>query len=84
MSADACGAAPGDKTISGSASTINGFAAYTATMQNTSGSTYHVTVIRGNKPASFGTPYVEFTITSNDVATVSAFAAVMASATLPN
>lgn len=82
-SADACGAAPGDTTVSGSASTINGLAAYSATMHNNYG-TYHVTVIRGNKPTSNGIPYVEFTIGSNDPSILNTFATIMASATLPN
>jgi hypothetical protein len=84
ISADACGAAPGDKTLSSNESTINGLAAYTATMQNSYG-TYHVTVIRGNKstpPA--GTPYVEFTTTTSDPAALNSYAASMASATFPN
>jgi Tfp pilus assembly major pilin PilA len=83
VSADACGAAPGDTTVSGSASTINGLAAYTATMHNSYG-TYHVTVIRGNKSTSNGIPYVEFTISSNDPPVLSTFAAIMASAMFTN
>jgi hypothetical protein len=83
VSADACGAAPGDKTLSGSESTINGLAAYTATMQNSDG-TYHVTVIRGNQSTSNGTPFVEFTTTSNDPAALNAYAAIMASAMFTN
>lgn len=85
ISADACGAAPGDKTVSGSTSTINGLNAYTATMQNTTNGTYHVTVIRGGKsvpPA--GTPYVEFTTYSTDQAALSTFDKIVASATFPN
>jgi hypothetical protein len=84
VSADACGAAPGDKTLSSKEFTINGLAAYTATMQN-SNRTYHVTVIQGNKstpPA--GRPYVEFTVTSSDPAALNTYGATMASATFPN
>lgn len=82
-SADACGAAAGDKTVSGSEITINGLDAYSATMQN-SFSTYHVTVIRGNKSTADGIPYVELTTTTNDPAALTSFNAVMASATFPN
>ncbi len=84
ISADACGAAPGDKTLSSKESTTNGLAVYTATMQNSYG-TYHVTVIRGNKPPPpAGTPFVEFTTTSSDPTALSTYAAIMASATFPN
>lgn len=82
VSAAACGAAPGSKTISGTATTINGLATYSATMQNSFG-TYHVTVIRGNEPTSNGIPFIEFTTTSSDPTVLSSFAAVMASAAYP-
>lgn len=84
VSADACGAAPGDTTISSNESTINGYAAYTATMKNSSGKTYHVTVIRGNTATSDGIPFVEFTTTTSDQAALNTFAAIKASATFPN
>lgn len=84
VSGDACGAFPGDKTISGSESTINGLAAYSATMQNSNGITYHVTVIRGNKPTSDGIPFVEFTIYSTDPTVLNSFASIIATATFPN
>ena len=83
FSADACGAASGDTTVNGSESTINGLAAYTATMHNSYG-IYHVTVLRGNTPTSNGIPYVEFTIGSNDSSILSTFATIMASTTFPN
>lgn len=83
VSADACGAAPGDKTVSGSASTINGLASYAATMQNSYG-TYHVTVIRGNKSTSDGIPFVEFTTTTSDPTALNTYTAIMASATFPS
>jgi hypothetical protein len=84
VSADACGAAPGDKVLSNKEFTINGLAAYTATMQNSYG-TYHITVIEGNKstpPA--GRPYVEFTTISSDPSALNTYDAIMASATFPN
>jgi len=84
VSADACGAAPGDKTLSSSESTVNGLAVYIATMQNSYG-TYHVSVIKGNKSTTpAGRPYVEFTTTSSDPTALSTYAAIMASATFPN
>jgi Tfp pilus assembly protein PilV len=84
VSADACGADPGDKTLNSNESTINGLAAYTATMQNSYG-TYHVTVIRGNKSTQpAGTPYVEFTTTASDPTALSTYAAIMASSTFPD
>jgi hypothetical protein len=84
VSADACGAAPGDKTLSSNQSTINGLAAYSATMQNSYG-TYHVTVIRGTKSTSpAGTPYVEFTTTTSDPTALNTYAAIVASATFPS
>jgi Tfp pilus assembly protein PilV len=84
VSADACGAAPGDKTLSNNESSINGLAVYTATMQN-SNYTYHVTVIRGSKSTSpAGRPYVEFTTIASDPAALKTYAAIIASATFPN
>ncbi len=81
VSADACGAAPGDKTVSGSTTTINGLAAYTATMQNAYG-TYHVAVIKSNKATSpAGTAYVEFTIHASDPSVLATFNKIMATAT---
>ncbi len=83
VSADACGAAPGDKTLSSKEFTINGLAAYAATMQGSNG-IYHVTVIRGNHSTSDGIPFVEFTTTTSDKAALSTYAAIIASATFPN
>lgn len=82
ISGDACGATLDDKTLSGSESTINGLAAYTATMQSSYG-TYHVTVIRSNKATSGGIPFVEFVTYATDQTALSTFAAIMASASFP-
>jgi len=83
ISADACGAAPGDKTINSKESMTNGYATYSAKMQTSSGNTYHVTVIRGN-PTPDGIPFVEFTTTSTNQAALNTYADIMASATFSN
>lgn len=83
ISGDACGAAPGDNTLSGSESTVNGYAVYTATMQNSYG-TYYVAVIRGNKATSDGIPFVELTTYSTNPTLLNTFTAVVATASFPN
>ncbi len=83
-SADACGAAPGDKTLNGSETTINGYSAYTASMQTGSGGIYYVTVIRGNKAATDGIPFAEFTTAASDSTTLNSYTQSMASVTFPN
>lgn len=80
---DACLGSLDIKILTGSESTINGLNAFMATMQNSYG-TYHVTVIRGNKPASQGIPYVVITTYTTDQTALNIFSAIMASATFPN
>jgi len=83
VAADACGAAPGDKTVTSNESVINGLAVYTATMQNDSG-IYHVTVVRGNNATPNGIPFVELTTTSSNPAALSTYTGIISSATFSN
>lgn len=79
-SSDACGPAPGDTTLSSSASTINGLDSYSVKVQNSTGS-YYATVIKGNKPLSNGTVvFVEFILNGTDTSTVDTYNKIVQSA----
>lgn len=80
---DSCGGSSDDTTLSGSPSTINSLNAYTATIKNSLG-TYHVAIIKGNKPTFQGTPYVEFMTYASDQVALNTFSKIVDSATFPN
>jgi hypothetical protein len=84
ISADACGAAPSDKVISGNSATVNGLDTYSATMESDIG-TYYVTVVKGDRstpPA--GTPFDEFTVSSTNPSVLATFRKIMSTATFSN
>lgn len=75
----ACGPGVNDQILASQELTINGLAAYDATLASPAGK-YYVTVLKSNKPSSDGTAFVEFIIHNPDSKTLLTYNQIVRSA----